>query len=385
MLAGCAGSSVVEDLRSPVPETLVPMAAVPGYGKIRFWGDSAASFTAEDLELRREQMVALAEADPSVLRTPVRALTISGGGSDGAFGAGLLVGWSDSGKRPSFDIVTGISTGSMIAPLAFLGRSYDPLLKSVYSTISGKDVYRKKNIFAIVGSESVASNEPLRQTIAGIVTDRMLAEVAREHSKGRRLFIGTTNIDAERPVIWDMGAIASSDAPGKRKLFQDIILASAAIPGVFPPVRINVTADGQAYDELHVDGGTSNQVFLLPAGLTVKAIEKRYGTARKKQLFIIRNAKTSPQYSAVKPKLSSLAGKSISSLIRTQGIGDLYRLYLQSQRGNIDFNLISIPESFSPKESTPFDPAYMRALVDEGYRMGLNGIPWQKHPPGFGK
>ena len=383
MLAACAGSSAVDELRSPVPELLVPSAAIPGYGKIRYWGDSAESFTSQDLDLFYAQRAAIAKADPSILKSPARAITISGGGSNGAFGAGLLVGWSKTGKRPSFDIVTGISTGSMIAPMAFLGQSYDPLLEKSYSTISGKDVYKKKGVFAIIGSESIASNEPLRNMVASIVSDQMIAEVAQEHAKGRRLYVGTTNIDAERPVIWDMGAIASSAEPNKRELFQDIIVASAAIPGMFPPVRINVTAQGQTYDELHVDGGTSNQVFLFPAGLSVKAMDKRYGIHRKKQLFVLRNARTSPEYSAVKPKLASLVGKSISSLIKTQGIGDLYRLYVQAQRDGIDFNLISIPEEFTLKETAPFDQAYMKSLFDEGYRIGTSGIEWQKSPPGF--
>jgi predicted patatin/cPLA2 family phospholipase len=383
LLAACAGGTL-EEMRSPVPELLVPAAAIPGYGKIRYWGDSAASFTVEDLDLHHAQVAAAAKLDPSMLEVPARALTISGGGSNGAFGAGLLVGWSRSGRRPDFDIVTGISTGAMIAPMAFLGQAYDPLLETVFTTISGKDVFEKKGILAIIGSESIGSNEPLRLMIADAVSDRMLADVAREHARGRRLFIGTTNIDAERPVIWDMGAIASSDAPDRRKLFQDIIVASAAIPGVFPPVHINVTAQGQSYDELHVDGGTSNQVFLFPAGLSTKAIDKRYGMHREKQLFIIRNARTSPEYSMVKPKLASLVGKSISSLIKTQGIGDLNRLYVQSQRDGIDFNLIAIPEDFVLKETTPFDQAYMKSLFDEGHRMGAAGVPWLKKPPGLG-
>ena len=159
-----------------------------------------------------------------------------------------------------------------------------------------------------------------------------------------------------------------------------------AIPGIyFPPVRISVTAEGQSYDELHVDGGTSNQVFLFPAGLSTKDLDKRYGTSRKKQLFIIRNARMAPQYSVVKPRLASLAGKSISSLIRTQGIGDLYQLYVQAQRDGIDFNLVSMPEEFTRKEATPFEQVYMKELFDVGYRIGVKEIQWEKSPPGYGR
>ena len=149
----------------------------------------------------------------------------------------------------------------------------------------------------------------------------------RENNRGRRLLIGTTNIDAERPVVWDIGAIASSGQPGRRQLIEDILVASASIPGVFPPVRITVTADGQKYDELHVDGGTSNQAFLFPSNFSAKALDKKYDLKRNRTIYVIRNGKVTPEYSVVKPKLAAIIGKSVSSLIKTQGVGDLYRMY----------------------------------------------------------
>ncbi|MDA1215075.1 MAG: patatin family protein, partial [Planctomycetota bacterium] len=205
-----------------------------------------------------------------------------------------------------------------------------------------------------------------------------------EHQKGRRLLIGTTNIDAERPVIWDMGAIASSGMPDRKKLFQDVLIASAAIPGVFPPVRLSVTADGHKYEELHVDGGTSNQVFLIPAGFSLRDADDRMnfdGISRK--LYIIRNGRTTPEYSVVKASMISLAGKSISTLTKNQGIGDLYRLYAISQRDHIDYNYIDIPSDFKMTETVPFDPLYMRGLYRRGYEMAQLEIPWAKVPPGF--
>ena len=380
-LAGCAGPTV-DELRAPVPEPLVATANVPGYySLIRFWGDDASAITPAVIKTTSAQFMAAAKIDPGIDPLDRKFLSVSGGGSNGAFGAGLLVGWTASGARPQFDIVTGISTGSLIAPFAFLGPAYDGSLREAYTEVTGKDLYKKKGILSIVGSDSIADNTPLRRLVEKYVTDQLLADVAREHGKGRRLLVGTTNIDAERPVIWDMGAIASSGKPGRKQLFRDILVASASIPGMFPPIRLNVVADGKRYDELHVDGGTSNQAFLFPSNFSPKNVDKQLGAKRKRTLYIIRNGKVTPEWSAVKPRLASIAGKSISSLIKTQGIGDLYRMYANARRDGIAFNAIWVPASFNMKEKEPFDQAYMRTLFNLGYEMGKGGIPWSQLPP----
>jgi predicted acylesterase/phospholipase RssA len=380
-LAGCAGPTI-DELRAPVPEPLVATANVPGYSQIRFWGDDGSGITSAYIQTAGAQVVAAAKADPLVNPLDRKFLSVSGGGSDGAFGAGLLIGWTESGTRPQFDVVTGISTGSLIAPLAFLGPAYNNSLREAYTEVTGKDLYKKKGFLSIVGGESVADNTPLKHLVAKYVTDQLVAEVAREHEKGRRLLVGTTNIDAERPVIWDMGAIAASGMPGRKQLFRDILVASASIPGVFPPIRLTVVADGKKYDELHVDGGTSNQAFLFPSNFSPKTVDKVLGAKRKRTLYVIRNGKVTPEWSAVKPRLAAIAGKSISSLIKTQGIGDLYRMYSNAKRDGVAFNAIWVPASFTMKEKEPFDQQYMRALFDVGYETGKKEIPWSQLPPG---
>ncbi len=375
-LSACAGPTV-DSLRDPVPETLVTRSAVPGYSRIRYWGDNgdglSPSIVAEVVAQQR------AAGNTSKQRD---FLAVSGGGSNGAFGAGLLFGWTASGTRPEFTVVTGISTGSLIAPFAFLGPPYDTYLKEAYTEVSGEDIYAKKGIFGIIGSQSVADNTPLRQLVSRYVTDQMLTDIMREHNRGRRLLVGTTNLDAERPVVWDIGAIASSGQPGRRQLVQDILVASASIPGVFPPVNIKVVADGKSYDEMHVDGGTSNQAFMFPSNFSLKQSEKALklgGYTR--TLYVLRNGKITPEYSKVKPRLASIVGKSISTLIKTQGVGDLYRMYANAQRDGIGFRAVWIPESFTMKEPKPFDPAYMKALFDLGYEMGRGGVQWAEQPP----
>lgn len=376
-LAACAGPTV-ESLRDPVPELLVSRTSVPGYSRIRYWGDNGEGLPPNIVE----QVVAQQRA--AGYNPKDRAyLAISGGGSNGAFGAGILFGWTASGKRPDFTIVTGISTGSLIAPFAFLGPPYDEQLKSAYTQISGDDIYEKKGVLRILGSDSAADNSPLRRLVSKYVTDQMVVDIARENNRGRKLLVGTTNLDAERPVVWDIGAIATSGVPDRKKLIQEILVASASIPGVFPPINIKVVADGKTYDELHVDGGTSNQAFMFPSTFSLKAedLKVRPGVKLNRTIYVLRNGKVTPEYSTVKPKLASIVGKSISTLIKTQGVGDLYRMYANAHRDGIAFKAVWIPPSFTMKEPKPFDPAYMKALFDLGYEMGLKGIPWADQPP----
>ena len=377
LLAACAGPTV-ESLRDPVPESLVSRSTVPGYARIRYWGDNGEGLPPNIVE----EVVAQQRA--AGYNPKNRSyLAVSGGGSNGAFGAGILFGWTASGKRPEFTIVTGISTGSLTAPFAFLGPPYDEQLKAAYTQVSGEDIYQRKAFLSIIGSDSAADNSPLRRLVAKYVTDQMVADIAREHNRGRRLLIGTTNLDAERPVVWDIGAIASSGVPDRKQLIQEILIASASIPGIFPPVNIKVLADGKTYDELHVDGGTANQAFMFPSTFSLKESDKkiRPGQTVNRTLYVLRNGKVTPEYSTVKPRLASIVGKSISTLIKTQGIGDLYRMYANAQRDGIAFRAIWIPPGFAMKEPKPFDPAYMKALFDLGYDMGLKGIPWATQPP----
>ena len=377
----CATTSL--DERVAVPEPLVTAARVPGYTHIRYWGDDAASIDTQVIELRLHQLAEAAKTDPRASARSLHYLTVSGGGSDGAFGAGIIVGWTKHGDRPEFDLVTGISTGSLIAPFAFLGPAYDGQLKEAFTEISGKDVYKTEGILVALDTGAIASNAPLRHLVGKYVNDQMVADLARQYGRGRRLLIGTTNLDAERPVIWDITAIAASGEPDRKKLIQDVLVASTSIPGIFPPIEIKVTADSKNYDEIHVDGGTSNQVFLAPASISARTIDKRFGGKRKRTLYIIRNGKTAPTWSDVKPTLAAIAGKSISSLIKTQAIGDLYRLYVTAKRDGVDYNLVMVPNSFDMKEPQPFDPKFMNVLFQVGYQMAEKGVPWLKYPPGY--
>ena len=202
-------------------------------------------------------------------------LAISGGGDDGAFGAGLLAGWTARGDRPEFGLVTGVSTGALSAPFAFLGREYDAKLKQVYTDTNAGDIFSKRSILAAVANDAMTDTTPLRNIIASFVDEAMIAQIAEEYAKGRLLLIMTTNLDQGRSVIWNIGAIAASDFPGKRDLIINILRASAAIPGLFPPVMLDVSIDGTRYQEMHVDGGAVAQAFLYPPTLNLKSNSAR--------------------------------------------------------------------------------------------------------------
>jgi predicted acylesterase/phospholipase RssA len=322
---------------------------------------------------------------PALYGQPHNYLAISGGGANGAFGAGLLVGWTHAGNRPMFQMVTGISTGALIAPFAYLGADYDPVLKEVYTTITTKDIIRERPLLKILGADAVADSTPLLMLIQRHVGDEVITAIAAAHRTGRRLFIGTTDLDYMRPRIWDIGAIASSGRPEAKRLVHRIMLASASIPGVFPPVHIIVTAEGLLYDEMHVDGGVCSQVFVYPAAMNWRNVLDKLDVPGSANIHVIRNSNLQPTHKTVESKLTDIAGRSISSLIRTQGIGDLYLIYMLALRDRANFRLAYIPDDFDAVPEEPFDTAYMNKLFDRGYQMAQDGYPWEETPPGWYK
>jgi hypothetical protein len=380
LLAACGGGAV----RNAVPDALLNQATAIGMTDVRFWGDATPPHIDA---IVREKFAQMRQARPYLFKSGKRPnvsfLTVSGGGSDGAFGAGLLVGWSAAGTRPDFEVVTGISTGALTAPFAFLGEKYDPALKEIYTQYDTHDLLRKQVVKGLVGGTSLASNKPLAALIAKYVDTSFLAEVAAAHNTGRRLLIGTTNLDAQRPVIWDMGRIAASGIPEALQLFRNVLLASAAIPGVFPPVLINVQAEGRTYDEMHVDGGTTQQVFLLPNTLMVAKLPKqKVRFVPKRTVYIIRNGRIGPEHKVVKAGTLSIAERSVSTLIKYQGIGDLYRMHEFTLKNHIGYRLAYIPADFSDTSKEAFDKVYMTKLFNLGYQLAKRGYRWQKKPPG---
>jgi predicted patatin/cPLA2 family phospholipase len=369
-----------------VPELDVENARVGGYGFIRFWGDEAPEKLKDVLVEKTQQSKARFESKKKKSRDGklrLSFISISGGGANGAFGAGLLNGWTQKGDRPEFEGVTGISTGALSAPYAFLGSAYDARLKEVYTTIMTKNILIAKGIAGILGGTAAADSSPLYQLISKHVTAGLLVKIAAEHQKGRRLWIGTTNLEAGRPVIWDMGAIASSGNPNALNLFRKIMLASASIPGAFPPVTINVNVQGVNYQEIHVDGGTTNQAFIYPGQLSVKNSRRGAVVKAERRIYIIRNGKVRPEWKKVKGQTLSIAERAVDTLLTSQGDSDMYKIFAITKRDGFDFNLTYIPLDFDFPSNELFDKTYMNALFDLAYAEGVKGIRWRKNPYGF--
>jgi predicted acylesterase/phospholipase RssA len=367
-----------------VPKEQETAAVVDGMTGIRYWQKPDLPLLIQDLgDAYRRQVEAFAAAGNKGPLPMANYLGISGGGEDGAFGAGLLVGWTAAGTRPEFNLVTGVSTGALTAPFAFLGPQYDPQLKEVYTTITAADVLEQRGMLAAIFDDALADNAPLRLLVEKYVTVDLLKAIAAEHAKGRVLLIGTTNLDARRPVIWNIGKIAASGNPHALELVQKILVASAAIPAAFPPMMIDVEVNGKTYQEMHVDGGASAQVFVYPSAVHLKELSDKAGITRDRRLFVIRNARLDPDWADTKRQTLPIAGRAVSSLIQNQGVGDLYRIYATAQRDGVDFNLAFIPPSFNVTLSEPFDQHYMNELFKLGYESGKASYDWKKTPPGL--
>ncbi len=366
MVAGCSGIT-----RFPVPEHDHLDVQLLGRTDLRFWGDERPEETV------RFDTKALIELYSKHRGTNLHYLAISGGGANGAYGAGLLAGWSETGTRPEFTLVTGISTGALTAPFAFLGSNYDDELEEVYTTLDTTSVFSPRKLITLFKADALADSTPLARVIEKHVNDAMVQDIGREGARGRILLIGTTNLDASRPVVWDLTRIAASGHPGAGDLIREILLASASIPGVFPPVYVDVeTAGGRRFDEMHVDGGVSSQMFLYPSHVDMRAVHEMSGITSA-HAYLIRNARVHTAYAPVQPRLRPIAARTVRSLIRTQGIGDFYRIYSQADRDGIGISVTWIPsEAVKAVSSEAFDPVYMRELFDYGRARVLAGEAW---------
>jgi predicted acylesterase/phospholipase RssA len=376
--------------RTPVPVDKVFDAKIAGMPGVRAWGGILSpNFQADFLASHYQEAEGQFPRDEEG-RPQYDGLALSGGGATGAFGAGYLYGWTRTGERPDFKIVSGISTGSLIAPFAFLGSDYDEQLKAVFTSVDTESIMERLSLFAILfKSESLASTGPLKKLIDKNFDEIFIRKVAERHNHGYRLYIGTHHMDAQRLVVWNMGLIANSDHPDAPELFRKVVLASASIPIVFPPVYINSELDGQTYDEMHVDGGVSVQVFFYGGTFDINAAvrtalgDETIAPKRKGELYIIRNGQISSTPQVIQRKLADISSRSIDSMIKTAAIGDLYRIKAFAERDGIDFHFVDVPADYVAGSEEPFDQAEMNRLFEIGHQLGVSGTAWRTEPPGW--
>lgn len=306
-------------------------------------------------------------------------LVVSAGGLKGAYGAGFLKGWSQEGSRPIFKIITGVSSGSIIALCAFLGKDYDDKLEKFFTTLSTKDIMKRNNVFSILFGKSFMSSSPLAKKISVIVDEKFMARVAEEHRRGRRLFIGTVNLDAEEFIVWDMGAVACKGGPDSVQMFRKILLASSSMPMMFPPVYFKVSSvSGELYDEMHVDGGAMRELFFVDQ-LTKNIDFSKY----RPQIYILSTSHMSPNRQQVRDNLIDIGTRALEMLEAQAYSGDIYRLFAFVQKRSLDFNLAYIPADFKLHPKELFDIKEMQRLFKRGYDDAVNGYKWHKTPPGY--
>ena len=388
-LALAIGLAAIAACSHPTRGPAVPRAdtarAMPlGIPNARFYADGDTNLMIQEgMRALQREMTALRAEGKNPTRTrlpPVYYLAVSGGGDNGAFGAGLLNGWSETGTRPEFKMVTGVSTGALIAPFAFLGPSYDAALREVYTTMTPDSIFRTRGVSAALFDDAMADTSPLAAIIAKYADEKMFAAIAREYQEGRLLLVGTTDLDSQRPVIWNIGALAISGKPEALQLFHRILRASAAIPGLFQPVMVDVELDGRKYQEMHVDGGAIAQLFLYPPSLEAGRLMKR-----ERHAYIIRNARLDPDYAMAERRTIDIAGRAINTMLAASGHNDVLRTYFVSQRDGVDYNLAYIGSDFTAEKTGEFNQAYMRALYQYGYQQAKTGREWHKAPPGLDK
>ena len=330
-------------------------AVISGIPDARVWGDSDTAFAR-----------VLPQASGPWL-------AISGGGSDGAYGAGVLTGWTEAGTRPEFAVVTGSSIGSLIAPFAFLGPRYDEEIRKNFTTIAAADIFEDR-----VTRDSLFDHWPLKRIIEQRVTPKLLSEIAAEHARGRRLFVATTNLDAGRRVLWNMGAIAARGDDKALKLFRDILLASCSMPGFFSPIGIEVESNGKRFEEMHNDGTLTAPFFAIPESMIAAGGPSRPPLA---QLYVIVNSKLGPEFQMPSRTIPGVLGRSIAVALTAALRAEVMLIQVAAQRHGIALHIAYVDSAFNVPSRGPFDGKYMQALYDFGVTAGKKGTAFEKAVP----
>lgn len=383
LIAAVAGCGFLP--RNAVPPELMSQAAIPRLPDVRAWAGRISPVMERDLaaSFDQESPADFPPAADGVV--PYAHLALSGGGPNGAFGAGFLNGWSAVGTRPVFKIVSGVSTGALMAPFAFVGPSHDEALRDVYTTTASRNIFRMLSIIPqLLAGESFAYSGPLAALIERHMDAALIARVADGHRGGRRLYVGTVDLDAQRLVVWNMGLIATSGRPEALELFRKVLLASASVPVAFPPVFFDVEVEGRLYDEMHVDGAVAARAFHNGGVFHPFLIRDRAGRgAGRERIYVIHNGQLLPEPKPTPRSLRAIALRVLDSSGKSGMIGDLFRIYAFAREAGASFHWTTIPAGVEIQGDEAFDPVKMAKLFDIGYRTATAGPVWATRPPGF--
>lgn len=366
---------------------------------LRTWGDvpfSLAQYVSNEAKRRHTFDISMV-VDEQGNRKPQHHLTISGGGANGAYGAGILNGLTEAGSRPEYRLVTGVSTGAIIGLYAFLGEEFDDKLKSFYTQLSDKDLYETRYIWQLFSSASLLDTAPFEARVRSEINRELLEKVKLQYLRGRNFLVKTTNLDEQRPVIWNMGAIAMHSTPEAELLFESVIIASASIPGIFEPVLIPVTTVGVTHDEMHVDGGVIAQVFFMPENINVREFEKveilnlshhghKLQDKVESYVWLINNSRIAASWHPTRLSIADIVGRSIATMIKFQGRSNIAQIYKQSELTGSSFNLSYIHDNVpDAPDDAPFDQSYMQSMYCYGYAQGLEQEHWNNNLPDYAK
>ncbi|MGV1843751.1 MULTISPECIES: patatin-like phospholipase family protein [unclassified Rhizobium] len=364
MLTGCVGNARVTYVRQDAVQ-----AQVAGFNNIRTYLDASPT-----------ELAGVKGWEPPATAKKLDYLVISGGGSGGAFSVGVLDAWTKLGTRPKFDIVSGVSTGALIAPFAFLGSSYDPPLVKLYTSGVASDLVDRRWLPNAILGKSLLKQEPLRRMVEEYITADVMRAVATEHKAGRRLLVLTSNLDSQRPVVWNMGAIAASGQPDALKLFQDVLIASASVPGVYPAVMIKTHVGNRSFQEMHSDGGSASQVLTIPDAVLAEADGHPPKKPRDFNVYVLINNALMPEFSNTADSTLPVMARAYAMLIKSQTRASVMAFYEYAMRTGINFHLASIDRQYAYSMSDPFNATYMRSIFELGSSEMLAGKLWKQKP-----
>ena len=360
-LAGCATAP-----RLDTPPASPADASPPGFVE-RIRTDAL------DRDFLVEQLPKTARAIKAMSDGSVDVLALSGGGAGGAYGAGVLVGLTNAQQRPVFEIVTGVSTGALIAPFAFLGPDWDGKLTEAYRGEATDKLLVSRGFGMLFGS-SVFEGGPLQELVERFVTDELIDAVAKEAATGRVLLVATTNLDREETVIWNMGAIAQEGGDRARELFRDVLVASSSVPGVFPPVMIDVEKNGVKYQEMHVDGGASTPFFIAPDIALI--LGEPPESLRGAHIYVIVNGPASSPARTTLNNPVDVASRSFTAVMNHMTRTALVQTDVFAKRGEMTFSFTTIPAAVAYAGPLAFDQVSMRDTFDYGMRCATRGLAW---------